>query len=80
MVVPDGLTIEPSVPITGYRDRFGNQCKRVLAPAGRLRLATDGVVRDGGLPDETMAGAWQDSVQCGGVRCGRVMSCGHLKF
>lgn len=63
IVVPDSLTIEPAVPFTGYRDQFGNQCKRVLAPAGHFRLTADGVVSDHGLPDETMAGAWQDSVQ-----------------
>ena len=42
IVVPDRLTTEPSIPITGYRDAFGNRCHRVLAPAGRLRLTADG--------------------------------------
>jgi transglutaminase-like putative cysteine protease len=63
IVVPDSLTIEPSIPVTGYRDGFGNQCHRVLAPAGRLRITADGVIRDSGKPDEIVAGAWQDSVQ-----------------
>jgi hypothetical protein len=44
IVVPDHLTTEPSVPITGYRDGFGNWCNRIVAPAGRLRLAARGVV------------------------------------
>ena len=34
LVVPDSLTTEPRIPVTGYRDSFGNQCHRVLAPAG----------------------------------------------
>ena len=50
IVVPDHLTAEPSIPITAYRDGFGNQCHRVLAPAGRLRLTADGVIQDSGLP------------------------------
>jgi transglutaminase-like putative cysteine protease len=63
IVVPDRLTAEPRLPITGYHDAFGNQCNRVLAPAGRLRLTADGVVRDNGQPDEIVSSAWQDSVQ-----------------
>ena len=32
---PDNIVIAPSVPISGYRDGFGNWCTRMLAPAGR---------------------------------------------
>lgn len=63
VVVPDRLTTEPALPITAYRDGFGNLCARVLAPAGRLRLTADGVVRDTGQPDEMVFAAGQDSVQ-----------------
>ena len=63
MVVPDCLTAEPAVPIAGYRDGFGNRCQRLLAPAGRLRLTADGVIRDSGLPDEVVPAAGQDQVQ-----------------
>ena len=63
LVVPDRLTVEPSIPISAYRDAFGNRCHRVLAPAGRLRLAADGVIRDSGQPDEVVSAAGQDSVQ-----------------
>ena len=35
LVVTDRLTVEPPVAVHGYRDIFGNQCHRVLAPAGR---------------------------------------------
>ena len=39
IVVRDRLTVEPSVPVVDYRDGFGNQCHRLLAPMGRLRLS-----------------------------------------
>jgi transglutaminase-like putative cysteine protease len=63
IVVPDRLTVEPSIPVNGYRDGFGNWCQRMLAPAGRLRLTADGVIRDSGLPDEIVPAAAQYSVQ-----------------
>jgi len=63
IVVPDRLTAEPSIPIASYHDAFGNFCNRVLAPAGRLRLSADGVVKDSGQLDEIVSAAGQDSVQ-----------------
>src|SRR5260370_8423971 len=63
IIVPDHLTTSPSVPITPYRDGFGNWCSRLLAPAGRMRLAADGMVRDSGLPDVIVASAWQHAVE-----------------
>jgi len=63
VVVHDDLTTEPAVPVTSYRDGFGNQCKRILAPVGRLRLTTDAVVNDAGLPDKMEHTAGQDTVE-----------------
>jgi len=63
IVIPDHLTTEPAVPITGYRDGFGNWCNRIVAPAGRLRLAARGVVRDSGIPDIAAPLAIQHAVQ-----------------
>jgi transglutaminase-like putative cysteine protease len=63
LVVPDALVCEPSIPVTWYRDGFGNQCTRALAPAGRLRLTTDCVIRDDGQPDQQMFGAFQHAVE-----------------
>jgi hypothetical protein len=51
VIRPDHLTTSPSVPISPYRDMFGNWCSRIVAPAGRIRLWADGVVHDTGLPD-----------------------------
>ena len=63
IIVPDFLTTSPSVAITPYRDVFGNWCSRIVAPAGPMRLAADGVVRDSGLPDPIFPGAFQHAVE-----------------
>ena len=52
MVVPDLLMTDPFLSLSGYRDKYGNWCYRGLAPAGRVRLSTDCVIRDNGQPDE----------------------------
>jgi transglutaminase-like putative cysteine protease len=63
LVVEDRLTAEPATPITAYSDGFGNRCHRLVAPPGRLRLTANGLIRDSGLPDETVHGAEQDLVE-----------------
>jgi transglutaminase-like putative cysteine protease len=63
IVVPDRLITEPFLPMTSYHDGFGNLCHRVLAPEGVVRLSTDCMIRDSGLPDEVVSSAWQDTVQ-----------------
>ena len=63
VIVPDHLTISPAVHITPYRDGFGNWCSRILAPAGRVRLAADGIVQDNGLPDTVIKSAGQHAVE-----------------
>jgi hypothetical protein len=42
IVIPDYLSTKPSVPITAYRDLFGNWCNRIVAPAGQIRLTSRG--------------------------------------
>ena len=63
IVVPDYLTTEPSVPITAYRDPFGNWCTRLVAPAGQMRFSSRGVVRDSGQPDVAVPSAPQHAVE-----------------
>ncbi|NVN85003.1 MAG: transglutaminase family protein [Rhodopseudomonas sp.] len=63
VIVPDFLTTDPVVPITPYRDGFGNWCSRIVAPAGRMRLAADGIVRDLGPPDPVVPDAIQHAVE-----------------
>jgi hypothetical protein len=51
VIVPDYLTTSPSVPIAPYRDMFGKWCSRIVAPAGPMRVAADGIIRDSGPVD-----------------------------
>ncbi|MDP9171263.1 MAG: transglutaminase family protein, partial [Acidobacteriota bacterium] len=67
---PDHLTTDPALPLSEYRDSFGNRCTRLVAPAGRIAIQSRGVFRDSGefevpritaeqhpvedLPDETL--------------------------
>ena len=51
LIRPDCMLTEPSVPIVAYRDGFGNWCSRLVAPAGKLRISTDTVINDSGVPD-----------------------------
>jgi transglutaminase-like putative cysteine protease len=62
IVVPDLIVTEPSVPISAYRDRFGNWCTRMVAPQGRTRIFTSAEVRDTGLPDQIFPGAVEHAV------------------
>jgi transglutaminase-like putative cysteine protease len=63
VIVPDYLTTDPAVTISPYRDNYGNWCSRLVAPAGRMRLSGDGVVRDSGLPDIVAPSAPQHAVE-----------------
>ena len=63
IVVPDHLITSPSIPITAYRDTFGNWCSRIVAPTGEIRLSADAVVNDKGEPDVVAASAHQQPVQ-----------------
>ena len=60
---PDYLVTSPSVPISSYRDGFGNWCTRLVAPAGRFEISTDGVFRDDGMADTFDTSAWQHEVE-----------------
>jgi transglutaminase-like putative cysteine protease len=60
---PDVIRTEPLVPISQYRDLFGNLCSRLVAPAGRLVMSADFVVRDRGLPDVLTPDAPQLAVE-----------------
>ena len=63
IVVADRLTTDPVIPVTAYRDAFGNWCSRLIAPPGRLRLQANGVVRDTGQFEQAVPGAAQHSVE-----------------
>ncbi len=63
LVVPDHLVTEPALPVHAYHDSFGNWCSRLVAPAGRTRIASTAVVFDAGLPDPSFPHAKQHAVQ-----------------
>jgi len=63
LAMPDNIVVIPSVPISGYRDGFGNWCSRLLAPTGRMRISGDSVVRDTGRPDPVVSDARQVPVE-----------------
>jgi len=57
------LLTDPPLPMTGYRDSFGNWCTRIVAPTGRTRVAADAIVNDTGRPDLVVPQARQVAVQ-----------------
>ena len=63
LVAPDLITTEPAIPVHGYRDSFGNWCSRIVAPRGRVRIASTALVRDNGKPDPFVPSAQQHAVQ-----------------
>ncbi|WP_198949776.1 transglutaminase family protein [Synechococcus sp. 1G10] len=54
LLEPDTLQVEPAVPLRSYVDSYGNQCQRLVAPAGVLRLQATGLVADPGQPDPVL--------------------------
>ncbi len=61
--VPDHVTTDPAVPLSAYRDGFGNWCSRIVAPLGLIRIASNAIVRDTGKPDPVVASAQQHSIE-----------------
>jgi transglutaminase-like putative cysteine protease len=57
------MLTEPSLPLRGYRDGFGNWCTRLVAPAGKLRISADTVVNDSGALDPVAPAAEQLPVE-----------------
>jgi transglutaminase-like putative cysteine protease len=51
LIVADDMRMDPEVPVSVYRDGFGNTCTRVEAPAGQTKITADGIIRDSGVPE-----------------------------
>lgn len=64
LVYPDHLITQPSVPMTAYRDLFGNWCTRLVAPTGKFVMRTNVLINDSGLPDAVAHEAMQVPVEC----------------
>ena len=63
IVTPYRLTTDPPLPVATYRDGYGNDVTRLVAPAGRTRIRAEAVVRDSGRPDPVLPEAGQHPVQ-----------------
>jgi transglutaminase-like putative cysteine protease len=63
IVRPDHLITRPALPMSGYRDSFGNWCTRLTAPAGQTIVTTDALVNDSGKPDLVVPDARQTPVE-----------------
>jgi transglutaminase-like putative cysteine protease len=63
MLRPDHMVCSPSVPITAYRDSFGNWCTRLVAPAGRFKMSAESVLNDSGAVDPVSPWLEQRPVQ-----------------
>jgi transglutaminase-like putative cysteine protease len=51
LAMAEDFQIEPALPGEYYLDGFGNQCGRVVAPAGTIHLRNRALVWDDGEPD-----------------------------
>ncbi|MFL6600270.1 MAG: transglutaminase family protein [Steroidobacteraceae bacterium] len=63
LVRADHMLTEPWVPLSLYRDGFGNWCTRLVAPAGQIRITSDAIINDRGVPDPVVPNAQQNSVE-----------------
>ncbi|RFU46222.1 transglutaminase family protein [Paraburkholderia sp. DHOC27] len=59
----DVLKVNPPVPITQYRDSFGNLCSRLVAPAGQLALSTTAVLEVSAEPESIEPNGYQHAVE-----------------
>ena len=59
----DWIRTDPVVDVRQYIDGFGNICSRLLAPAGRITLSSDFIIRDSGLVDDHAPEARQIAAQ-----------------
>jgi len=63
LVLPDYLVTDPPCPIRAYRDSFGNWCSLIVAPAGLIRITSNALVQDSGMPDVVAPWATQRPVE-----------------
>ncbi|HUZ67346.1 MAG TPA: transglutaminase family protein, partial [Beijerinckiaceae bacterium] len=63
LLAPERLCFEPEIRVTRFLDSFDNLCARIVAPAGRLTISSDFVIRDSGQPDPVALTAEQHRVE-----------------
>jgi len=62
MRVPETTFTSPDVPMSTYRDLFGNRCRRLAAPAGDLMIWGDATIEDDGKLDRVALDARETPV------------------
>ncbi|NKB33971.1 MAG: transglutaminase family protein [Pseudomonadales bacterium] len=60
---PDHVNTEPAVPLSSYRDDFGNWVTRLVLPEGTTRVFSEAIINDDGEPDVTNRDAMQHAVE-----------------
>jgi transglutaminase-like putative cysteine protease len=63
LVRPDTMSTDPAVPLSMYRDGFGNWCTRLVAPPGTFRITADGLISDTGVPEAAFPHAFEHTVE-----------------
>jgi transglutaminase-like putative cysteine protease len=63
LVGREEFTVDPPVPVTAYRDVFGNWCTRLVAPTGSMRISANAIVNDVGTPEASFPEAKQLAVE-----------------
>jgi hypothetical protein len=63
LLTGDRMRLDPPIPANTYHDSFGNFCHVIRAPAGRLTISADFLVRDKGEPDEIAPQAEQHALE-----------------
>lgn len=63
LVNPDHVITRPRVPLSHYRDSFGNWCVRLIAPSGRTTITADAVLNDSGEADVVAPAAHQHAIE-----------------
>jgi transglutaminase-like putative cysteine protease len=59
----DDMHTTPQVPLSMYRDGFGNWVTRLVAPPGRIVISADGLIHDTGATDPVVPEATQQPVE-----------------
>ncbi|MEZ5492905.1 MAG: transglutaminase family protein [Gammaproteobacteria bacterium] len=63
LLSPDQIMTDPPIPMSAYRDLYGNWVTRLMLPAGDTTISNDAVIYDDGEPDKISPAAKQYPVQ-----------------
>jgi transglutaminase-like putative cysteine protease len=63
LITLDRMRLEPFMVPNTYHDSFGNFCHVIRAPAGRVTMSADFLIRDSGEPDASVIEAEQHALE-----------------